>query len=176
MYQSNSNGSSWMISLGLFPVPKVNTEPAYVNMGFTEVQKAPIRKEREAEVKKASRAEGRVMRKKMMDELCLLLKTQNIQCRHEAYQIMEEEGFLPIVAQERVMGFARFKDYYTEARRLCGINSFTGSKTEYILKNHKKMSKEQIAENVGCKVHYVSHVIYRSKHTRSKKNGKSESV
>jgi len=114
------------------------------------------------------------MRKKMMDELCLLLKTQNIQCRHEAYQIMEEEGFLPIVAQERVMGFARFKDYYTEARRLCGINSFTGSKTEYILKNYKTMSKELIAENVGCKVHYVSHVIYRSKNTRSKKNGISK--
>jgi len=81
MYQSNSKETCWMISLGLFPVPKVSTEPAYINMGFTEVQKAPIRKEREAEVKKASRAEGRVMRKKMMDELCLLLKTQNIQCR-----------------------------------------------------------------------------------------------
>lgn len=176
MYQSNSNESSWMISLGLFPVPKVNTEPSYVNMGFTEVQKAPIREERKSDIKKASRAEGRVMRKKMMDELCLLLKTQNIQCRHEAYQIMEEEGFLPIVAQERVMGFARFKDYYTEARRLCGINSFTGSKTEYILKNHKKMSKELIAENIGCEVRYIAHVLYRVKHKRSKKNGKSESV
>lgn len=156
--------------------PKISIPGGYMKLGWTEVPKAPIREERKAEVKKASRAEGRVMRQKMMDELCLLLKTQNIQCRHEAYQIMEEEGFLPIVAQERVMGFARFKDYYTEARRLCGISSFKGSKTEYILKNHKKMSKEQIAENIGCKVHYVSHVIYRSKHTRSKKNGKSESV
>lgn len=167
MYQSNSDDKA---------TKKTITPTGYIYLGWSEVPKAPIREERKAEVKKASRAEGRVMRQKMMDELCLLLKTQNIQCRHEAYQIMEEEGFLPIVAQERVMGFARFKDYYTEARRLCGISSFTGSKTEYILKNHKKMSKEQIAENVGCKVHYVSHVIYRSKHTRSKKNGKSESV
>lgn len=162
MYQSNSK---------VHITPKIITPTGYIKRGFTEEQKSPIKKEREGEIKKLSREEGRIMRDKMMVELCNILKTQKIECRYEAYQIMEEEGFLPIVAQERVMGFARFKEYYTEARRLCGINSFTGSKSEYILANYKTKSKQEIADYIGCKVHYVSHTIYRSQNKRSKKNG-----
>ena len=157
MYQSNSK---------VLITPKIITPNGYIKLGFTEIQKAPIRVGRE--VIRASRAEAKIAKERMLVELCNLLKTHKVECRMEAYQIMEEGGFLPIVAQERVLGFARFKDYYTEARRLLGINSFTGSKSEYILKNHKKQSKEQIAAYLGCKTHYVSHVIYRSKTKRSK--------
>lgn len=144
---------------------KIITPTGYIKRGTTgeeqyiEKPLANIEKEK----KRSSRAELSVMRDKMMSELCNLLKTQHNATRIEIYKIMEEEGFLPIVGGDKVMGYARFKTYYSDARSSLGISSFTGSKSEYILANYKTKNVKRIAEHIESKEIYVRQVIYRFK-------------
>lgn len=144
--------------------PKIITPTGYIKLGYSGedkfIEKSPQDNAGDME-KVSSRHELKIMREKMMTELCSLLKTNGKSTREEIYQIMKEEGFLPIVGGNKEMGFARFKLYYSDARKSLGISSLTDSKTEYISANYKTKSVSRIAAHVGTKDIYVRQVIYR---------------
>lgn len=87
--------------------PKIITPTGYIKRGFTGEKKIIVNAHKYTA--KSSRQEGEIMREKMMLELCNLLKTEKIECRADAYEIMKELGFLPIVAKEREMGLLDLK-------------------------------------------------------------------
>ena len=149
--------------MSLSITPKIMTANGYMKYGFTELQSADKRVRAPTLHPRTDPDAFAKMKKKLMRGLIVLLKNRRISGRLDAYEILKERGFLPVVAEYKTMSYSRFMYYYGEARNHLGITSVTDTKKEFILNNFKTMSADAIAQHVGSHILYVQQTIAKFK-------------
>ncbi len=103
------------------------------------------------------------MKKKLIRGIAALLLNQEIETREEMYSILLDRGFIPIIAQDKVLSFARFLSYYADVKKNKGIVFTRPTKTDYIRENYKKESVSSIASNIGSEEIFVRQTISKIK-------------
>ena len=95
----------------------------------------------------------------------LLINNANngIQTREETYDILKDRGFLPVIAENKVLSFSRFVSYYAGIKRDRNIVFNRPTKTSYILANYKTESVASIALNVDSEEIFVRQTISKIK-------------
>lgn len=103
------------------------------------------------------------MKKKLIRGIAALLLNKDIKTREETYIILVDRGFMPVIAEDKVLSFARFLSYYADVKKDKGIVFTRPTKTDYIRENYKTESVSSIAQNIGSEEIFVRQTISKIK-------------
>ena len=141
----NTQQKSWLIHLGYLPVPP----HLYLS---TEQQEAKEIKDTELSdpVRKLNRG------------ILALIRNKNEIPRDEIYKILRDRGFLPVVAEDHLLGMDRFCFYYYKLLKERNIKR-AKPKTlkQKVLENMHNMTMREMAAKFGVRYKAVREVIYK---------------
>lgn len=156
MYQSNSN-----VDDGKYTRKIIKTPGGYIHKSswHEENNRKYVRKSETSTFGK-DRAK---MKKKLIRGIAALLLNSDIQTREETYDILVERDFMPIIAQDKVLSYARFLSYYADVKKDKGIVFTRPTKTDYIRNNYETESVSSIASHIGSEEIFVRQTISKIK-------------
>jgi hypothetical protein len=143
--------------------PKIMTANGYIKNGFLTTTPQNEKEQTTRAITKQNAANAKKMNRKLLKGLYVLFGNPEVDGRMDMYEILEERGFLPVIAGNHQMSFSRFHHYYMIARKARGLAKHHGTKKEFIEAHSKTWDVGAIADHIGSKVIYVQQTISKIK-------------